>query len=254
MPAAYPLPWDVLTKLAYASLRKQRRSFGADARVCLEKLPVKLKIHGGENIPQTGPCLMIANHYARPGFGIWWLAIAISASLPMEVHWIFTAEWTYPDRIRRTLITPASRAIFERMAKVYEFTTMPAMPPDPRDIERRARAVRHVLAYVRRTPKPVIGLTPEGRDISGGKLGNPPPGVGRFISHLSAAGLALNPVGVYEENEGLCLRFGPVFSFRDDLEMPAIEKDRFISRIVMDRIAALLPGQLRGEFTGELEL
>jgi hypothetical protein len=252
MPVAYPLPWDVLVKLAYTSLRKQRRSFGADARVCLGKLPERLRVYGGENIPQTGPCLVIANHYARPGFGVWWLAIAISASLPVEVHWIFTAEWTYPDRIRRTLLTPASRAIFERIASVYEFTTMPAMPPDPGEVERRAKAVRNVLAYVHRTPKPVIGLTPEGRDISGGKLGFPPPGVGRFISHLSAAGLALNPVGVFEESGGLCLHFGPVFSLPDKPEMPAKEKDRSISRVVMDRIAALLPGHLRGEFMGEL--
>jgi len=254
MSAAYPLPWDVLAKLAFSSLRKTKRSYSADARVCLENLPVKLQIFGDENIPQAGPCLVIANHYARPGFGIWWLAIAISACLPVEVHWIFTAEWTYPDRIRRRLITPVTRSIFKRIAYVYDFTTMPAMPPDPRDVERRAQAVRQVLAYVHRTPQPVVGLTPEGRDISSGILGMPPPGVGRFIAHLSATGLTLTPVGVYEDEKGMCVRFGPVFALPANSNMPVKEKDRLVSRIVMDRIAALLPRRIRGEFSGDLEL
>jgi hypothetical protein len=254
MSTAYPFPWDLAVKLAYASLRKEQRSFASDARVCLEKLPVDLKIHGTENIPQTGPCLVIANHYARPGFGIWWLAIAVSACLDFEVHWIFTAEWTYTDWLRRRLITPISRSIFDRVAAVYQFTTMPAMPPDPRDVERRAQAVRKVLAYVRRMPQPVIGLTPEGRDIPGGKLGVPPPGVGRFIYHLNTAGLALNPVGLYEEEGGICLHFGPAFSLDDVHHLSSQEKDKLISRVVMERIAALLPVQLRGEFTGDLEL
>jgi hypothetical protein len=253
MSAAYPLPWDLFVKLAIASLRRQPRSFSTDARICLEKLPARLRVLGGENIPQAGPCLVVANHYARPGFGAWWLAFAISASLPVEVHWIFTAEWTYPGGLKRWLITPATRVIFNRVAGVYGFTTMPAMPPDPHDVERRAQAVRRVLAYVRKTPRPVIGLTPEGRDFDSGKLGPPPPGAGRFIYHLSAAGLAIFPVGVYEEGVGLCLRFGPAFSLQSMPDLPASERDRFISRVVMEHIAALLPRHLRGEFAGDPE-
>ena len=103
-------------KLLIASLRGERRSFAEDSRLCLEKLPAPLEVLGKDHIPQTGPCLVTVNHYARSGFGAWWLAFAVSAALPIEVHWVFTAEWTYQDYLRRRLITPATRWIFEKLA------------------------------------------------------------------------------------------------------------------------------------------
>jgi hypothetical protein len=253
MSLRYPFPWDVLVGLAIASLRGERRSFAKDAHTCLDKLPTPVRVFGREHIPQTGPCLVTVNHYARPGFGAWWLAFAVSAAMPDEVHWIFTAEWTYPDRLRRQLITPATRWVFQKFARVYGFTTMPAMPPDPKDVTRRARAVRRILAYARRAPQPVIGLAPEGRDFETGKLGMPPPGAGRFILHLSGLGLSLSPIGVYETDESLCVKFGPSYSLDIPSDLAPSERDLAVSRIVMLKIADLLPDDLRGDFEGESE-
>ncbi|MBN1147326.1 MAG: hypothetical protein JXA78_08720 [Anaerolineales bacterium] len=248
MPIYYPFPWDVLAQLLIASLRAERRSFAGDARACLAKLPAPVQVRGAENILQTGPRLVIVNHYARPGFGAWWLAFAVSAALPVEVHWVFTAEWTYPDRLRRQFITPATRWLFQKFAGVYGFTTMPAMPPDPRDVARRARAVRQVLNYARRAQAPLIGLAPEGMDFETGGLGMPPTGAGRFILHLNDLGLLLSPVGVYEAEDRLCVHFGPPYSLEIPAGLAAAGRDRAASQAVMRSIAALLPEYLRGEF------
>jgi hypothetical protein len=74
------------------------------------------------------------NHYARPGFHAWWLALALSAVVPTDVHWIMTAAWTYSDGFRARTVTPLSRWLFGRIAQVYGFTSMPPMPPDPKDV------------------------------------------------------------------------------------------------------------------------
>lgn len=237
-----------MVRLVFAALLGRQRSFREDARACVARLTPPLVVHGEANIPIAGPCVLTINHYTRPGFGAWWLAFAVSAALPVEVHWVFTAEWTYPDRLRRQFITPATRWLFQKFAGVYGFTTMPAMPPDPRDVARRARAVRQVLNYARRAQAPLIGLAPEGMDFETGGLGMPPTGAGRFILHLNDLGLLLSPVGVYEAEDRLCVHFGPPYSLEIPAGLAAAGRDRAASQAVMRSIAALLPEYLRGEF------
>jgi 1-acyl-sn-glycerol-3-phosphate acyltransferase len=198
-----------------------------------------------ENIPKSGPCLVTMNHYARPGFHAWWLALAISSVIPMEVHWVVTSSWNFSDTWRRRTITPATRWLFSRIAEVYRFTTMPPMPPSARDVEIRAVAVRRVLSFARKTTNPVIGFSPEGRDIGGGKLGAPPPGVGRFILHLSEIGLTISPVGVFEFQDHICLNFGPSYCLKIDENIEPGAPDTVVSSIVMDRISECLPILLR---------
>jgi hypothetical protein len=199
---------------------------------------------GSENIPACGPCLVTVNHYARPGFRAWWVALGISALLPFEVHWLVTAAWTYPDPLRRRTLTPATRWVLRRIAARYDFTSMPPMPPDPADVRARAEAVRRVLRFARSHPCPVIGLAPEGMDPADGRLGRPPPGAGRFIALLSGLGLPILPVGVCETQDRFCLHFGRLYR----LELPAglspDDQDRVISRQVMGQIARLLPPEL----------
>lgn len=207
-----------------------------------------LQVIGAEQFPSNGPYLLTTNHYTRPGLGAWWLALAASAALPVEVHWIVTEAWTYPDALRSRLFTPLTRWAFRRVAAVYGFTSMPPMPPRPADTLARARAVRQVLAYARRTPQAVIGLAPEGGDSPGAVLAAPPPGVGRFISHLAELGLPLLPLGVYEADGRLYLHFGPACPLELPSHVAPHELDRQVSQQVMRHIAALLPPHLRGDF------
>jgi len=162
-----------------------------------------------------------------------------------------TSAWTYPDALRARVVTPLTRIFFRRLAQVYGFTSMPPMPPDPQEVEARARAVRQVLEHVHRAERPLIGLAPEGRDApkdQPGALIDPPPGVGRFVLQLTRLGLPISPAGVFEADSGLCIRFGQAYGLEIPQGIKAEERDRRASREVMVRIANLLPTELRGGY------
>jgi 1-acyl-sn-glycerol-3-phosphate acyltransferase len=204
---------------------------------------------GAENIPQAGPCLITFNHYYRPGFQAWWLALAIAAVVPAEMHWGTTGELTFPGKWYGFAGRPASRWLLRRLSKVYGFTVMPPMPPREMDVERRAKSVREYLAYARAHPQAVLGLAPEGRDNApAGALAHPAPGAGRFLLLLAAAGFPVTPAGAYEEAGEFCLRFGEAYRLTVPRGPGPDEKDRLAAGIVMRAIAALLPERLRGDF------
>jgi 1-acyl-sn-glycerol-3-phosphate acyltransferase len=239
----YPLPWRLALSLLRDALRSGTRSFRTDSRTCTNLLSPPPKILNLENIPTRGPCLLVMNHYARPSFPAWWIALGISAAMPVEVHWMMTNAWRHLGPLE-----PFSRWLFPRLAHVYGFTPTPPMPPDPRDLEARARAVRRVL-QVARSPEAMIGLAPEGRDHPEGILGPPPPGVGRFIHQLSRHCQRITPIGVYEDEDSICLDFGPVFELPPlPAESSANECDHLVSQQVMREIARQLPLQFRGMY------
>ncbi len=192
--------------------------------------------------------MITLNHYYRPGFGAWWLALAVAASVPVEMHWVMTGELTFPGKWYAFLGKPASRWVLRRLARIYGFTTMPPMPPRPKDVEARARSVRETLTFVRRHPQAVLGLSPEGGDQPGGVLNWPSPGAGRFILLLAGQGFPVLPVGAYEEAGEFCLRFGAAYWLTVPRGLDPDGKDRAAAQTVMSAIAAQLPPRLRGEF------
>lgn len=189
------------------------------------------------------------NHYTRAGFYIWWGAMAISSLIYPPVHWVIAGEWTAPGKWYELIKGAVSRFASDRIARVYGFTTMPPMPPRPRDVEARAASVRAVLGYVKQTKEPVIGLAPEGGDQVKEKLMMPPSGAGRFALFLAAQGLRFAPVAVYESDGGFCLHFGDAYDLCVEPNLSSDEKDKHAAQIMMERIAPLLPPHLRGEFT-----
>lgn len=227
-------------------LRDQRRSFNQDARSILSNLLPPLKIFGKEYIPSDGPCLVTVNHFARFGFQSWWLALAVGSVVPNEIHWIITSGWTFPDSLRSGLVTPLTRWVFTRIARVYGFTNMPPMPPRPEEFEDRVRAVRQVLAHAGQASSPWIGLAPEGKDAPMGILQQPPPGSGRFMLQLASLGLMILPAGIFETNGRLCVRFGKSYRLKVPQEIKSKERDIFASEIVMRQIALQLPPELHG--------
>ncbi|MBN1667114.1 MAG: 1-acyl-sn-glycerol-3-phosphate acyltransferase [Anaerolineales bacterium] len=242
-PPAYPFPWKTGLRLLQAALLGQQRSFQADARACTSQLSPPPKIRSTENIPTQGPALLVTNHYARPGFLAWWIALAISAALPMEVHWMMTSGWTFLGPLDRP-----SRVLFTRVARVYGFTPTPPMPARPQEAEARARAVRRVLAYARASKQALVALAPEGRDQPGGILGPFPPGAGRFIQQLSQHCQPIIPIGVYEDEEALCLSFGPAFELQLPPGLNPGERDAQASQQVGQALAQQLPPELRGAY------
>jgi hypothetical protein len=56
------------------------------------------------------------------------------------------------------------------------------------------------------------------------------------------------PVGGWEEDGRLCVRFGAAYHLPVPRHLPSDEKDHIIAKIVMDHIAALLPENMQGDF------
>ena len=245
----YSYPPLGLLALAAAVLFGGRRSFRRDGLACVGRLEPPLRVLGEENVPRSGPALITFNHYARPGFHAWWMALALAAVVPAEMHFVMTGELTFPGKRYAPLGQAGSRWLLKRLAKVYDFTIMPPMPPRPRDVTGRAHSVRAVLSHLKRNPQAVLGLAPEGGDMPGGRLCMPPPGAGRFMVLLTGAGLPVVPAAFYEEAGTACLRFGPEYWLPVPAGALPQERDRTTARFVMERIAQLLPVSLRGEFT-----
>lgn len=245
----YSYPLRLIPGFSASLLCGNRRSFHADARACIERLNSPLRIFGEENIPHSGPSLITFNHYYRPGFHAWWLALGIAAAVPQEIHFGMTGELTYPGKWYAPLGRAGSRWLLRRLANIYGFTTMPPMPPRPADVAARAHSVRTMLEYARAHPQAILALAPEGSDnVPSGALAWPPPGAGRFLALLAGSGFPVTPVGAYEEAGKFCLRFGVAYRLEVPTHLPPHERDRRAAEIVMRAIACQLPEHLRGEF------
>jgi 1-acyl-sn-glycerol-3-phosphate acyltransferase len=248
MPPAYPTPWKLVPALAVAMLFNRRRSFRKDACTALSLLKPPIELRGQEHILPSGPFLLTINHYGRPGFMAWWLTFALSASLPVEVHWIITGAWIFPGKWYEFLVGRLTTRLFRQIAQVYGFTNMTPIAPYSNEVEGRARAVRRALEHARRAPQPVIGLAPEGRNHPGAVLGPLPTGVGRFIARLAPHCQVLLPVGVFELDNHLCVQFGAPYRLELPNGLSGDSLDAHVGQVVMCAIAAQLPEHLRGEY------
>jgi len=247
----YFYPRGLYTRVALDAVLLRHRNFRMDAKACIGNLHPPLKVLGEENIPKHRSCVVTFNHYHRDGFRAEWLALAIAATVPVDMHWVMTGEWTYPGKWYAPLGSLYSRFILHLLARAYGFTTMPPMPPRPKDVEARARSVRKVLDIVRHTKDPILGLAPEGYDPPNGVLARPASGAGRFGLLLSSAGLQFVPVGAYELDGVFTIQFGKAYELKVDRGLSSDGKDARdaqAAQIIMKNIAQLLPSHLRGEF------
>jgi hypothetical protein len=244
----YSYPRGFWARVARDVLLLRRRNFREDAKACIANLHPPLRVLGLENIPQRGPCVVTVNHYHREGFGAQWLALAIAACVPADMHWVMTGEFTHTGKWYESIGAFGSKLLLSRIATIYGFTTMPPMPPRAKDVEARASAVRAVLEYVRHADTPILGLAPEGHDPPGGVLTRPASGLGRFGLLLSNACLKFIPVGAYEVDGVFTIHFGDGYELSAPRELSADEKDAQAAQIIMRNIAQLLPIDIRGEF------
>jgi hypothetical protein len=249
---AYHLPAGLLMRLSLDWLLGRRRDFSADARACFRTGTSAVRVTGAENIPVGGGYLVTFNHYSRPGFGIYWLVMAITAALPIGVGErlgaVVTGELTMSGSWLGPVGRPLSRLLLKRLAQMYGFESMPPMPPRPGDVEARARSVRAVLSWLDQPGAPVLLLAPEGGDSPGGRLAMPPEGAGRFMALIAARGLPVLPVAGWEDDGALQLNFGRPYQLAVPAGLSRDQLDRQVSMMVMSQIAARLPAALRGEF------
>ncbi|HEX5808140.1 MAG TPA: hypothetical protein VFY25_05700, partial [Anaerolineales bacterium] len=151
----YSYPPGLFASVARDVVLLRRRDFHQDAKACIATLDPPLQVLGQENIPLHGSCVITINHYHRPGFGAQWLALAVSALVPVHVHWLMTGEFMDWGKRYGRLGSMVSRVLLKRIARIYGFRTMPPMPPRPGDVAARAASVRSVLEYVRQAQDPV---------------------------------------------------------------------------------------------------
>jgi hypothetical protein len=247
-PAFHLHPQFIFTVLSAIIFRRER-SFRRDAKLALSSPHPPIQVLDRQNIPRSTPCLLLMNHYSRPGFMPIWSAFAISSLLPMESRWLMTSAWTSPNKLWDPFKRRLTSLLFNAISHVYSFIPMPPMPPEPCEVAQRANAVRRLIALARSHQPVAIGLAPEGRDFPAAKLGWPPPGMGRLLELLSSSIPLLVPVGVYEKDSCLVLHFGaPIILKVKGIYANNEEKDHHLSAQVMEAIAELLPKELRGEF------
>jgi hypothetical protein len=244
----YAYPPGLFMRALWDFILLHRRDLQSDAKACIAHLNPGLRVLGRENIPQRGGCIVTINHYHRPGLGAQWLAIATTALVPLKMRWVVTAELMCLGKWYEAIGSRASRIFLQRLADFYGLTTMPPMPPRPKDVEARAVSVRKILDYVKHVDDPVLGISPEGYNPPHGVLTRPAPGFGRFALLLSRAGMRFIPVGGYEADAIFHLHFGQPYELSIQGDLQADEKDEHAMKIVMGNIARLLPLHLRGEF------
>ena len=177
-----------------------------------------------------------------------WAVIAINSYIPVDVHWIMTNAWVYPNPIQNMVLKPLSHMILSEIARIYNFTSMPPMPPSVADVPNRTMSIRKLFAFVRNTKVPIIGMAPEGRDMPCGVLGWLPAGTGRLILELSKRGLSIFPIGVYEEEHALQIKFGKPYNLNIPDGFSTMDLDKKVSQMIMHQIANNIPSRLRGDF------
>jgi hypothetical protein len=234
-----PIPFRPIARLLTRTLRPTPHVNHTYA----ETLPAFLN----QADPRQG-VLVTVNHYSSPGFQAMWIATLISAILPLDIHWVMTTGWTNSG-----WLSGLTHWLFPHLAGLFGFTPMPAMPPDPADIEKRATAVRAVLKYARETPLPIIGLAPEGADTRDGILGPLPPGVGRFVHLLNHYCPLILPVGIWMEDGRVNLNCGELYPLELSNVQSAAERDHVVGQIIMQHIAQLLPENLGGNYVKKPE-
>jgi len=229
-----PIPFRPIARLLTRTLRLAPRVDTSSVEPFISKLG---QAGQGQGV------LITANHYSAPDFQAWWIAIIISAVVPANIHWVVTSGWEDSG-----WLTGFTHWLFPRGARILGFTPMPAMPPNPAEIEQRALAVRKVLRYASHSANPVIGLVPEGGDSPGGLLSSLPPGAGRFMHLLSQSCPLMLPVGVWTEWGRINLKFGSTYHLEVPAGLSPHERDSQVGNTIMRQIAILVPERLRGQY------
>jgi hypothetical protein len=247
----YRLPLSFVMRLACAAGRGRQRIVWRDATALAERIRPTPAVVGAEHVPRTGSCVILPNHYERPG-GAWvgWGVIVITAALARRrpttsaMRWVMAATWG--DCRLGPLRIPAARLrwIGERLAAMYGVILMPAADANP---IARAIALRRLFAALADPGGAAVGLHPEAGGTEA--LITPPPGIGRFLAELDRRGVPCIPTGVGEQDGRLTVRFGPA--------LPAGRLaglgDAAAADVVMQAIARLVPPDLRGAYADRLD-
>jgi 1-acyl-sn-glycerol-3-phosphate acyltransferase len=242
----YRLPITRLLQAAGYMLVNRPRNIGSDFRFLIHRLPRGSSVEGSEHLPETGPYLLVANHYERPGLWMGWSGIVAARAVYEHrrgrLRWIAIAEWE-DYRIGFVPVPPLiTRALFGRFFDVFGFI---AMEPESAGARQRAEGVRRALKAME--DGDIVGIFPEGDIGETPAMIQAQRGSGSFVLALSRLGPVV-PVGLYESDGRLCVRFGPAIEMEPLRRVERGLRDEAVTQRVMSAVAGLLPEELRGAY------
>lgn len=249
---AYDLPPVMMIKAIWAFIRRRQRSVWNDATTLVEQqslAPVYLDI---ENLPERGPFVLIPNHYERKD-AVWvgWGAIAMTAEIARvrsraavsKLHWVMTDTWA-DCFIGPFHVAPKYLGwVLKGFGDVYGIIRMPAHDLPNHDLQRprSASALHEIFDTLDRGE--CIAVHPEAGGFE--TLIQPPRGAGRVLACFDRRHVPIVPVGVYEENGHLTIRFGQPLAPGSFLGL----SDQDAADTAMLAIAELVPERTRGVYT-----
>ena len=251
-PPGYWIPVPMILAIAVSVILGRRRSFTRDGAVVMRANRDRpRRIDGTEHIPAEGPFIAVMNHYSRRGLRPFHCGMAVAEAVASvrpgqpEIHWAFTSE--YVDLRIGPVPIPVRflRWLFGRVARIYGFVTIARREEL---VMGRATALRQLARLATSDP---VGLTPEGLEGSR-ELIEPQPGTGLFLASIAGRGAPLLPIGLFEEDGTLCVRFGAPFRLDVPAGLARAEQDRLASQQVMTAIGRLLPPPYWGAYVDAL--
>lgn len=245
----------------WAALVGRPRSLARDAKRIAALLDPPPRVENLHLIPPHDPFLLVANHFQVPGLWIGWTVATITSAVAgvrgpegRELHWAILSGWPLFEVAGRWVPNPIASVLFPRASRVWGMISISARPAD---VAGRARSAMRILSCLgcrkepdRARPEPV-GIFPEGKATVA--LEAPRRGVGALLHRVSNCGVPLLPVGVYQDEGRLVIRFGEPFHLKDGPSDEGEGLDAWAGRQVMIAIGRLLPERLWGAYAGFLE-
>jgi 1-acyl-sn-glycerol-3-phosphate acyltransferase len=229
--------------------RNRPRNIGEDFRFLRSRLPKAPLVDGVEHLPLDGACVLVPNHYERPGLWMGWSGMALGRVVfehcGRRLRIIAIAEWDDYKLGGLTVPAAITRAIFGRFFNVFGFIPMEPPSAGPR---RRAESVRRAIEAVKRGE--IIALFPEGDIGETSAMIPAQPGTGVFLLALHHQGAPVIPVGFSETDEGrLHVRIGRPVEIGTARHVAKDARDRVASDLVMRKVACLVPPDVQGVYS-----
>lgn len=223
----------------------EQRSQAEDSKILLK--PFEKHIVGLENIPESRPLLVIANHWNEGPYRNFWTHLfvseAVDARRGQDVRWIMQDKLFIPHT---TIEFPYSTDFCELFARSYNL--LPVSPPVIRQGQ-NGGSVEQALRIARSFASgEVVGLYPEAKRSVNLREGHYLAGaISLQLARIRPEGL-ICPVGLYSQKVAgrhvLHANIGEAFPAGELLKFEPVPKDEGEKRRTLVRVANSLMGKI----------